>query len=239
MFEYKLKPKEGYHIASMVIEGANIDNSVIAVVDSRTGIEVAEIPVTETTLNLLNPELPNVKFELLHSDGVIREMPISWKEDVLYGGSNPFDQIIVKIVKESGKITEDEVITKIIKDYALCEDTKENREKLRERIKWLRDNGYLNLKFGYLELGVAKLPRNEIRIPLEVGYNPIIKRMFEIVEAYGSVEIRKLELYMVYELKWCTSDEFKQYLDLMLRKGWLRKVNDFEVTTDKPIEPYR
>jgi len=240
MFKYVLEPKEGYSLASIILRGANVDNAVIAVLDKRTEVKVAEIPATDIAIDLLKPEMPKVIFEAMFGDGSVKDLGTSWEEDVLYGGSNPFDQMIVKIVREHGKITEEEVITKIIKDYALCRDTKKNREFLSGRILRLRNMGILNLKYGYLELGVAKLPKNDIKTPLEIGYNPIMKRMFDFVEAFGSVEIRRLELHMIYELRWIESkEEFDKYLELMIERGYFNKVNEFEVTVEKPIEPNR
>ena len=45
---------------------------------------------------------------------------------------------------------------------------------------------------------------------------------------------------MIYELRWIESkEEFDKYLELMIERGYFNKVNEFEVTVEKPIEPNR
>ncbi|MCF6207503.1 MAG: hypothetical protein L3J47_11560 [Sulfurovum sp.] len=238
MFKYVLKPKEGYSIPSIILFGADITNSTISIVDRRTGVEVGEIPATDFALDILNPEMPKVKIEYADRSGTLKWIAMTWVENFFYAGSNPFDQIIVRIV-ESAKVTEDDVVDKIIKEYRLCSDTTSNRRYLKERIKVLRDIGVLNLKYGFLEKGLATLPKSEdIKIPIESGYNPIMKRIYDVVEMMGSASIWELEQHLVAQLRWVTPSEFKSYIDLMIKQGYLKKINENEVTVERPLEPY-
>jgi len=170
------------------------------------------------------------------------------KKNMLRDGCNPFKQIIVMVVSEHKRISTSEVIEKIIRDYRLCADNDNSRRYLRELVKWLRIQGYLNLVEGVLERGARKLPLGDMRIPIEYGYNPIMKAMFDFIERKDVARKREIELYMISRLQWIEDDPvtgktanetFEVYLQHLLDEGVIKEVNPNEYMVAKPIEPYQ
>jgi len=235
---YKIRPREGYTVAHLTVEGATLDNAYISCLDEN-GCEVCRLPLTDVVVSILEADIEEETFEYVTSEGLIRRISVSWDDEgFLRGGCNPFKQLIYRVVKSKGGATEEEVFDALCRVYRVCRDDGENRKAISELIAEMRRDGQLNLVGGVLKLGGVSLPVNDVKVPFERGFNPIMKRMEEFVALMGSVNVERLRAHLVSELSWCTPTEFEGYFEYMVENGHLRVVNGREVLLGMPLEPY-
>jgi len=247
MSKYEIRPRPGYTIEDLILDGATFENAEI--VKIVNGVVVERHPYTPWNEQRYKPKLPKELYQevAIFSEGRFHILEKKIYEKVLRNGCNPFKQVIVMIVSERKNVTTNEVINVILEDMKLLKNNSVNRKWLEGLIKYLREQGYLNLVEGRLELGLRKLQLGSVRIPLKEGYNPILNEMLHAIKFRGTMSKKDLAGYMIGQLGWIEPDPvtgksardvLEQYIRYLLRNGYIRETTKDTYEFVKPLEPY-
>lgn len=246
---YIILPKPGYSVADLMMEGFNIRNARIV---KRVGsIIVEEHPYTEYNFRRYNP-LPPPGYsskELLFVGERGYALGKHYLGEYLYGGWNPYKQAIALSVEEMKEMTEDEILDVIFLDLKWLKRTDKNEQIIKKLIEAMSKAGYLNYRMGVYWRGDRKLPLEDTVIPLRRGVEPIVMEIWDFISMKDNktASFREVYTHMVKDLNWIQTDEVfgeakhqvRGYLKNMIRKGYLKEVEQDMFTTFKSPEVIR
>ena len=184
--EYYIVPKPGYSVEDLKMKGINADNAMIVKI-GPVGVIEEEHLYTPSNVSRWNARLhPSISRRLNIYDigSRIISVPAPPFEGFISDGINPFIQIIHEFVSSRGKVTEDEIVKYII-DKKYKPNKKTCIKWIRGIIKYMRNQGYLNLKSGFIFIGERELPVGNNKYPIEEGYDPILKELENFIRRKG------------------------------------------------------
>jgi len=232
-----LVPRPGYGIEDLK-KKATHENAEIH--RFRNGILKEIIPVTNAALGLYDVELPREVMEpdILHARWRAISIEKTVPKGYLADGQNPFKQIIGRYVHSVRYASMSEICDYIILDGRHLPNTRESRLFVEYIVKDMHRNTFLLMSGDEYKVG-RELPTGNSLIPLKVGYNPNMLEIWEFTEYNGKVTTDKLVKYMIEKIGWIESvGELREYLNAMLEKGYLERVDPEHYSVKRHIEPY-
>lgn len=244
---YEIRPREPYTWEDIYLDGLNFNNAEI--VKIVNGMVVERYPYTPWLEERLKPKLPKDLFQetAIFYDGREHVIERDIYEKTFRSGCNPFKQAVMIIVDERQPITVEDTVRAILEEWKILKNNSKNREWLRKLIAWMTREQYLVYQDGILKEGIRRLPLGAIRIPIKVGYNPILNEMLHAIKMKGTLTKKNLASYMITELNWIENDPvtgksamdlLDYYLKYLLKNGYIEEVKEDTYKFIKPLEPY-
>jgi len=247
---YYIVPKKGYTVDDIINDGANFKNARI-VRYGLSGTIIEEYDYSWRDEERFKAKLHPSFFRprtLWERAGRSITLKGALFEGVLADGVDPYWQIAWLMVKERGAALPNDVITYIIEDEKMLKNITQNRKWLEGVVKYLRDQGYLDMREGRLQVGERELPIGFSRIYIKKGYNPILYEMVKEIRRRGGVIDRgDLANYMIRDIGWITRDpvlkmgaeeKFDHYISMLVRRGVIREIGRGVYEFVKPLERY-
>ena len=249
MSSYYIMPKPGYTPEDLIREGVNSKNAVIVKIGPLGNVveEHVYTPNNEARWNAKpHPSLyrASVLYEL---GGRTITLKGAMFEGYLADGVNPFMQLIWLTVTDRGKATPDDIVEYLIRDKKFLRDTEKNRKWLKGLIKYMRDQGYLDMEEGGLKKGDRELPIGHNRIPVKDGYNPILREMATLARRFGVLTKGNFADYMIKDLGWVGRDPvtgmraekvLEMYIRALIKMGVIREVGAEKYEFVRSLERY-
>jgi hypothetical protein len=244
MSEYRIEPKPGFSVADLMNQGFNITNAEI--VRRVAGAKVESHVYTEKNFEMYSPLPPRdyAKKEIVVVGGRQYVMDKYTLSDYLYGGCNPYRQIIYFYVNENENAHHEELLDAVFVEARWLRRTSKNEKKINELIKDMRHSGYLNKQYDYYVIGDRRLQTTPDIYPMKTGFEPIVDKIWEFISENTLPSFSDIYKFIVVVVGWIHTDrvfgesktQLAKYLKFMENKGYIKKVDE-KYNVVKPPEP--
>ena len=159
-------------------------------------------------------------------------------DDMLTAKTNPFIQIIYKIVKRGGITSKEDIVRSLVNEERVFSIADKTAIQTVEGIlDYMNSEEFYLLKHeGKLKIGF-ELPKTYHLVEYKRGYDPFEYHIMQFAENRGMVSRDELYGYIIEYLGWLkTPTKVDMYIDRLIEKGYLKKIQRNYFQYIRPLE---
>lgn len=239
MPRWKVEPRD--EISKIELADKGISPKTAYLVREERGYQKSEIHATPHLVHSLDAEVPTVRVKIKGEGGeIVRQRDLSEKT-WWYAGS-PFRQAIytfLRNMEQAHKLASlDDICRDIIEVNKFLLNEPESWDSVRALVKAMWKAGEVTTSYGYYKTGTP--PRRGKRVkPVETGYNPNIKEIWDFVEKRGTASVKEISDHMISEIGWIKRPAtLSSYISEMVENGNLVPIAKDILEIDRRIEEF-
>lgn len=225
----KLKVVPRDEISRIELADKGISSKTAYLIREERGYQKSEIHAHPYIVHGLDAEVPTVKVKIRAAGGeIVRQRDLSEKI-WWYAGSSPFRQAIYAFLRDMEHVHKlasiDDICKNIIEVNKFLFNEPESWEMVRDIVKksmWRA--GVVTTSHGFYKTGVPPRLGKKVK-PVETGYDPNVKEIWDFVEKRGVASIKEISDHMITGIGWIKRPStVSSYVTEMLEKEYLAPI---------------
>lgn len=238
----KWRVTERDEVSKIELADKGISHKTAYLVREEHGYPKSEIHAVPHLVHALEADVPVVRVRVRAEGGEItRQRDLSGKT-WWYGGSSPFRQAAYTFLRNmeiARKLASlDDTCKDIIEVNKFLFNEPESWESVRDIIRSMWKAGEVTTTHGFYKTGAPPRRGKKVK-PVENGYDPNMKEMWDFIERRGAASIKEIIDRMITNLGWMKRPStVSSYLSEMLEKRYISLIARDIYEVNRRIDPF-
>lgn len=238
--KWKVIPRD--EISRIELADKGINQKTAYIVREEHGYQKSEIEAIPYLVNSLDAEVPTVRVKVKAEDGVITRQRDLSEKTWWYAGSSPFRQAIyafLRDMEQAHKLASlDDICKDIIEVNKFLVNEPESWDMVRDIVKPMWHAGQVTTTHGFYKTGTPPQRGKKVK-PVETGYNPVVKELWDFAEGRGAAAIKELSNHMITNRGWIKRPTtLSSYIAEMMENSYLSAIAKDIYEVDQRIETF-